>query len=122
MNKTTGLVAASLLALATMTSAFAGAPAATTAPAATQAPAQAAAPAQAPAAQKPVAHHAMMSRERVEAVQTALNNNGAKVAVDGIWGRQTAAALKDFQQKHGIKPTGHPDSATLDQLKMPSKA
>ena len=63
----------------------------------------------------------MKPKARVEAIQTALNNNGEKVSVDGLLGRQTRGAIKDFQQKHGLKATGHADQATLEQLKVPSK-
>lgn len=59
-----------------------------------------------------------MSRKRVEAIQTALNNMGEQVAVDGIWGPKTGRALKSFQQKHNLKPTGRADAATLQQLKV----
>jgi murein L,D-transpeptidase YcbB/YkuD len=28
------------------------------------------------------------------------------------------SALKDFQHKHGMKPSGHADATTLQQLKV----
>ncbi|MDF2445369.1 MAG: Peptidoglycan-binding domain 1 protein [Moraxellaceae bacterium] len=45
--------------------------------------------------------------ETVRQVQQALNRNGFGVdAVDGDWDRQTAQALRKFQQARGIAPTG----------------
>jgi peptidoglycan hydrolase-like protein with peptidoglycan-binding domain len=119
MNKTAGLAAAAVIAALMTTSAFAAstAPTTTTAPAAA-ATAPAATPTQTPAAPKAAAKHAAMSKQQVEAIQTALNSNGEKVAVDGAWGHKTMTALKDFQQKHGIKASGHADPATLQQLKI----
>jgi peptidoglycan hydrolase-like protein with peptidoglycan-binding domain len=121
MNKTAGLAAAAVIAALMTTSAFAASPApatTTTAAPAAAAVAPAATPTQVPATHKAAAKHAAMSKDRVEAIQTALNNNGEKVAVDGAWGRKTMTALKDFQQKHGIKASGHADPTTLQQLKI----
>ncbi len=61
-------------------------------------------------------HHKATSQNRVKTIQTALNNNGEQVTVDGKLGPKTVAALKDFQQKHGLKVTGHADRATMSQL------
>jgi peptidoglycan hydrolase-like protein with peptidoglycan-binding domain len=55
-------------------------------------------------------------QQRVAKVQMALNASGAQVTVDGKWGPKTAAALKAYQQGHGLKPTGHIDSATAKAL------
>jgi peptidoglycan hydrolase-like protein with peptidoglycan-binding domain len=83
--------------------------------------AQTPAPAQnAPAAT--AAHKNMsmsMSRSRVEAIQTALKNNGEDVAPDGVWGPKTVTALRDFQKKQGLKATGHMDRATALKLNLP---
>jgi peptidoglycan hydrolase-like protein with peptidoglycan-binding domain len=62
--------------------------------------------------------HGSMSHKRVKAIQAALNSMGGQIAVDGRWGPKTEGALKDFQQKHGLKVTGHADAATLQQLKV----
>lgn len=62
------------------------------------------------------AKHAAMSRANVEQVQQALNGAGEKTTVDGKWGPKTEAALKQFQQQHGIKATGRLDQATKKQL------
>ena len=57
-----------------------------------------------------------MSRRRVEEIQTALNKDGATLAVDGIYGPKTRAAIEDFQKKNSLKATGHADHATLHKL------
>jgi peptidoglycan hydrolase-like protein with peptidoglycan-binding domain len=94
------------------------APAATTA----QAPAAATAPAQSSAAMsetaKPMATQpARQARhETVRKVQTALNQAGFKLKVDGVEGPKTRAALRQYQEKHGLKITGRMDTATLKSL------
>jgi len=58
-----------------------------------------------------------MSRRRVEEIQTALNSkDGAKLAIDGVYGPKTRAALEDFQKKNNLKATGRADHATLRKL------
>ena len=77
-----------------------------------------------PAAAQPTAamhhhhHHGMVAHKHVTSVQQALNGTGAKLTVDGKWGPKTEAALKQFQQQHGLKATGHLDHATRTQLKL----
>lgn len=108
MNKRTGILAASLVAAIGISAAIAA-----------QVPAVAAAPAaaqQAPVMPLP-RHHGMMAGKRVANAQQALNAAGAKLTVDGKWGPKTEAALKQFQQQHGLKVTGHLDHATRTQLK-----
>lgn len=53
---------------------------------------------------------------QVRQIQQALSKKGMKVGVDGKWGPRTEAALRQFQQKQGIQPTGQPDSQTLTAL------
>jgi peptidoglycan hydrolase-like protein with peptidoglycan-binding domain len=108
MNKIIGLLIGGTLAAATMSSAFAAAPASTS---------EMAAPQQALSTHKPSAH-ASMSRKHVEVIQEALNANGEKVSVDGVWGPKTRTALKSFQHRNGLKVTGHPDAATLQKLNI----
>ncbi len=68
------------------------------------------------------AHHATTSARkqhasaRVEAVQRALNQHGAKLKVDGQIGPTTREALKKFQADNGLKASGHVNKATLDKL------
>jgi len=60
--------------------------------------------------------HAMTHRG-VEEIQAALNNkDAAKLAVDGVYGPKTRAALEDFQKKNDLKVTGRADHATLRKL------
>jgi len=63
----------------------------------------------------PPARH-VAHQNRVATVQTALNNNGAQLNVDGHMGPKTAAALKAFQKQHKLKVTGKADGATLKAL------
>lgn len=57
-----------------------------------------------------------MSHRRVEEIQTALNKDGAQLAIDGIYGPKTRAALEDFQKKNDLQATGRADHATLRKL------
>ena len=67
-----------------------------------------------PAAAAMAHHH---SSDTVKSAQEALNKNGANLAVDGKYGPKTRAAVKSFQQGHGLKVTGKLDKATLAALK-----
>ena len=49
-------------------------------------------------------------------MQTALNNNGAQLTVDGKIGPQTRAALVAYQHQHNLKATGRLDTATGKSL------
>jgi len=60
------------------------------------------------------------SPEEVQKVQTALNQKGERVKVDGVWGRQTAEAVRDFQRKNGLQPSGQLDDKTLQKLNVAS--
>ena len=53
---------------------------------------------------------------QVKAVQTALNRDGYKVAVDGKMGKQTHDALLKFQKANGLPATGKADAATVKKL------
>lgn len=52
----------------------------------------------------------------VMALQKALNKNGAKLKVDGMWGRKTLAALKAYQSRNKLKASGRLDKATRAKL------
>jgi peptidoglycan hydrolase-like protein with peptidoglycan-binding domain len=58
----------------------------------------------------------MSPQQRIEAVQTALNSNGAHLTVDGRMGPKTEAALRRFQHQHNLHVTGRPDSETISAL------
>ena len=53
---------------------------------------------------------------QVKAVQTALNKEGYKLAVDGKMGKQTHSALMKYQKANGLAATGKADAATLQKL------
>jgi peptidoglycan hydrolase-like protein with peptidoglycan-binding domain len=53
---------------------------------------------------------------QVKAVQTALNREGYKVAVDGKMGKQTHSALMKYQKANGLHATGKADAPTLKKL------
>jgi peptidoglycan hydrolase-like protein with peptidoglycan-binding domain len=60
-------------------------------------------------------HHGSQS---VSAAQDALNKEGANLTVDGKYGPKTRAAVKSYQQAHGLKATGHLDKTTRAALKI----
>ena len=73
--------------------------------------------------QKPMAHKAMkktmrhrMSSENVKEIQGALNSHGAKLAVDGKWGKGTREAIKAYQKENGLKATGYANKKTREKL------
>jgi peptidoglycan hydrolase-like protein with peptidoglycan-binding domain len=57
-----------------------------------------------------------MSRRRVEEIQAALNKDGAQLAIDGVYGPKTRAAIEDFQKKNDLKVTGRADQETMRKL------
>lgn len=48
----------------------------------------------------------------------ALNKDGYKLSVDGVVGKHTRGAIKDFQRKNDLKVTGAPDTETLAKLNL----
>jgi len=55
--------------------------------------------------------------DSIEWTQTRLNNLGFDCGpIDGKWGPRSQAAMKLFQQLHGLKPTGLRDKESLDLL------
>lgn len=53
----------------------------------------------------------------VRMAQQALNDRGFNAgAIDGVWGPDTADAVRRFQQAQGLAPTGALDSQTLSTL------
>ncbi|RJX33952.1 MAG: hypothetical protein C4525_08790 [Desulfarculus sp.] len=65
---------------------------------------------------KTKAKKAVVNKDLVKKVQTALNSAGYKVKVDGKMGKETRTALKDYQKKNGLKATGRLTKATLTKL------
>ncbi len=105
-----GLIAAVVVGTSLAGCAPSAPPAPPPTPAAAAAPPPAAPPPAAPAPQ------AMTPGQHIEAVQTALNENGAHLAVDGRMGAKTRAALRTYQHQHHLRVTGRPDSETLSAL------
>jgi peptidoglycan hydrolase-like protein with peptidoglycan-binding domain len=62
------------------------------------------------------------SGEPVSRVQEALNARGARppLAVDGLFGPKTEGAVREFQARNGLDPSGRVDAATLERLSQPS--
>jgi peptidoglycan hydrolase-like protein with peptidoglycan-binding domain len=55
-----------------------------------------------------------LSQEDVRKVQSSLNEAGFQAGpVDGIWGPQTAGALRNFQQARGLEASGQLDDQTI---------
>ncbi|MFE7604374.1 C40 family peptidase [Brachybacterium paraconglomeratum] len=111
-----GLGGAAVLGTVVLGTAFTGA-SAQAAPAAPSAPAApaAAAPATADAAPSVAPSAALNSTQKlrwgsrggaVQELQTALNANGAGLAVDGVFGKRTHAAVKDYQSSKGLQVDG----------------
>ncbi|HLJ42965.1 MAG TPA: peptidoglycan-binding domain-containing protein [Candidatus Binataceae bacterium] len=61
------------------------------------------------------------SREEIQQVQQALNQNGDRVRVDGVLGRKTREAIRDFQQKNGLQASGRLDQQTLQKLNVATR-
>jgi len=60
--------------------------------------------------------------EQVRAVQQALKDKGHDPGdIDGKMGPKTQAALRDYQTKEGLKPTGRLDSETMAKLGIEAK-
>jgi lysozyme family protein len=56
------------------------------------------------------------SISKVKAIQSALNKEGYKIAVDGKMGKQTHDALKKYQKANGLAVTGKADAPTTKKL------
>jgi len=72
---------------------------------------------------KPMKRHkvSMLSQRRVEEIQVALDDhNDGNLAIDGIWGPNTAKALRAFQKQHDLPATGRATHATLAKLDPPT--
>jgi len=58
-----------------------------------------------------------LKAEQVMAMQQRLNEQGFFAGrVDGLWGPDTSAAVRSFQQKNSLPPTGRLDQGTLQAL------
>ena len=60
---------------------------------------------------------AMYDTQLVRSAQQSLNDRGFNAGpVDGQWGPNTQAAVRDFQQANGLAQTGNLDSSTINAL------
>jgi peptidoglycan hydrolase-like protein with peptidoglycan-binding domain len=60
-----------------------------------------------------------LTHDQIVQLQQALNDAGFDAGeVDGVFGAKTTEALKRFQTKAGLKPTGHIDQQTLALVGM----
>ena len=60
-----------------------------------------------------------LSTNMVQRIQTRLQQQGLyRGKVDGVWGPETRTAVRDFQQAHGLRPTGLIDSQTMADLQL----
>lgn len=59
---------------------------------------------------------------RISEIQTALAKDGSfSGAPNGKWDDSTVAALKKYQESHGLTPTGKLDAKTLQTLGLGSQ-
>ena len=60
-----------------------------------------------------------MSPDMIRKVQQNLKQAGLyKARVDGVWGPQTEAAVRDYQQQHNMNASGQLDEQTLDAMNL----
>ena len=58
-----------------------------------------------------------LSRQDYRLVQSILNVAGFNAGIaDGVWGRNSERAMRDYQVSAGLVPTGRPDRPTLEKL------
>ena len=65
-------------------------------------------------------HWSHAGDDQVRKVQTALNDNGYTLDVDGVMGPNTESAVRSYQEKNGLAQTGTLDDATLSRLGVKS--
>ena len=58
-----------------------------------------------------------LNSDQIRQVQQKLDQSGFKAGqADGVLGRETENALRDFQKQKGLQQTGRPDNETLSAL------
>lgn len=62
------------------------------------------------------------SAGQVESVQAKLKAEGFPVSVDGVWGPQSAEALRQFQQANNLDASGQIDAQTLTAMNIDASA
>ena len=56
------------------------------------------------------------ARQQVRDAQSALVSMGYGIGIDAVWGPHTLAALRAFQDEHGLPVSGHLDASTYEAL------
>ena len=60
-----------------------------------------------------------LTKDQIQQVQERLKAEGIDPGpADGVMHPQTEAALRQYQQRHGLAVSGAPDEATLKQLQI----
>ena len=61
--------------------------------------------------------HQQLSSEQIRELQEKLRDEGHNPGpIDGIWGPQTQAAVKEFQKENDLQVTGQLDQQTMKEL------
>ena len=64
-----------------------------------------------------------LNSDQIRQVQQKLDESGFKAGqADGVLGRETENALRDFQKQKGLQQTGRPDNETLSALGVSGSA
>ena len=71
------------------------------------------------AGEQPPEQKQLISKDNVKLIQERLRTEGVYAGpIDGEVSAQTEAALRQYQQKHGLPVSGAADEATLKQLQI----
>ena len=62
-----------------------------------------------------------LTPDMIRSVQQTLAQDGSyRGRIDGVWGPQTEAAVRDYQQQHNLNPSGRLDRDTLAAMNLAS--
>lgn len=64
---------------------------------------------------------AEMDAGQIQDVQESLNDRGYALSVDGMWGNNTSAAIRQFQAQNGLPVTGTLTASTLSALNVENR-
>lgn len=62
--------------------------------------------------------HANVSAGQLQLVQRRLRDAGHSISVDGVWGPETAGAVREYQEDQDLAVTGRLNSETLSALNV----
>lgn len=57
-----------------------------------------------------------MNADQMQEIQSNLRDKGYSVSVDGVWGPQTASAVREFQSANNLEVTGNLNNETIAEL------